>query len=179
MPARRSTCRRRLGVALTLAALTVLLGGCLQMAERPTGTPGPTPTSPPSPSSPTPTPGPPTPTPAPTFAVYTVRSGDNLTTIARRFSTTPRSIAYWNRDTYPSLDPESPHYAPNNLQIGWALRVLPGALYSPPPEPADSSLLVTPVPTEYLGPPTEPPSGAPSAGPSAEPSAGPSGSSGG
>jgi LysM domain len=179
MPPRRPL-RHRLGAALALAALTVLLGGCLRMAERPSGTPRPTPAASPSPSSPpAPTPGPATPTPSPTFAVYTVKSGDNLTSIARRFNTTPRSIAYWNRDTYPSLDPESPHYAPNNLQIGWVLRVLPGGLYSPPPEPVDSGLMVTPVPTEYLGPPTEPPSGEPSAEPSGEPSAGPSAGSGG
>ncbi len=179
MPARRPI-RHRLRATLALASVTVLLGGCLQMAARPTDTPGPTPTpSPPPSSAPTPTPGPPTPAPSPTFAVYTVKSGDNLTSIARQFGTTPRSIAYWNRDKYPSLDPESPHYAPNNLQIGWVLKVLPGGLYSPPPEPVDSSLLVTPVPTEYLGPPTEPPSGAPSFGPSGEPSAVPSVGSGG
>ncbi len=171
MLARRRT-RNRLGAALALALLAASLGGCLQMAARPTATTGPTPPPSPSPAPlPTPTPGPPTPTPAPTFAVYTVKSGDNLTTIARQFGTTPRSIAFWNRETYPSLDPESPHYAPNRLQIGWVLRVLPGSLYSPPPEPIDSSLLVTPVPTEYLGPPTEPPSAGPSAAPSAAPSA--------
>lgn len=168
MPARHAT--RRLGAVLALAMLAAPLGGCLQMAARPTPAPVPTPTPPPPPpATPTPTPGPPTPTPEPTFATYTVKSGDTLTSIARRFRTTPRSIAYWNRDTYPSLDPESSHYAPNRLQIGWVLRVLPGGLYSPPPEATDSGLDVTPAPTEYLGPPTEPPSSAPSAVPSSAP----------
>jgi hypothetical protein len=99
-----------------------------------------------------------------------VRSGDNLTIIARRYHTTPRSIAFWNRDTYPSLNPESSHYAPNNLQVGWVLKVLPGGAYSPPPEPTDTSLDGTPVPTEYLGPPTEPPSEEPSPAAAASPS---------
>ena len=169
MPTRRSA-RRRLAATVTLVALAVSLGGCLQMASRPTAEPLPTATSSPSPPpGPTPTPGPPTPTPMPTFTSYTVKSGDNLTSIARRFRTTPRSIAYWNRVTYPSLDPESSHYAPNRLQLGWVLKVLPGGLYSPSPDAADSGLDVTPAPTEYLGPPTEPPSSAPSgtSGPSA------------
>ncbi len=163
MTSRRPT-YRRLGAMLALIALAASLGGCLQMATHPTPEPPPTPepTAPP-PATPTPTPGPPTPTPVPTFTTYTVRSGDNLTTIARRYGTTPRSLAFWNRDTYPSLDPESSHYAPNKLLPGWVLKVLPGGVYSPPPAPADSGLDVTPFPTEYLGPPTEPPSAAPSA----------------
>ena len=165
MPA-RPTIPHRLGVSLVLVALAASLGGCLQMAARPTPTPVPTPMPSPSPlPTPTPTPGPPTPTPVPTFASYTVKSGDNLTTVARKYHTTARSIAYWNRDTYPSLDPKSPHYAPNKLQIGWVLKVLPGGLYSAPPEATDPGLEVTPVPTEYLGPPTEPPSAAPSSPP--------------
>jgi hypothetical protein len=162
MTSRRVT-RRSLGATLALIALAASLGGCLQMANHPTPTPPatPVPTAPPPPT-PTPTPGPPTPTPAPTFTTYTVRSGDNLTTIARRYHTTARSVAFWNRDTYPSLDPESSRYAPNNLQVGWVLRVLPGGLYSAPPAPTDSGLDVTPAPTEYLGPPTEPPPSEPS-----------------
>jgi hypothetical protein len=165
MPA-RLVHRHRLGALLALVVLAAPLGGCLQMATRPTPGPAPTPTASPSPPpAATPTPGPPTPTPAPTFAVYTVKAGDNLTIIARTFRTTARSVAYWNRDTYPSLDPESPHYAPNTLQIGWVLKVLPGGLYTPPPDVTDPGLEVTPRPTEYLGPPTEPPSGAPSSSP--------------
>jgi hypothetical protein len=146
--------------ALGLAAAAVSLAGCLQMAARPTATPGPTPVpSPTPPPTATPSPGPPTPSPVPTFTTYTVRTGDNLTTVARQFHTEPRSIAYWNRDRYPSLDPESPKYRPDNLQIGWVLRVLPYGLYTPPPDAVDSGLEVTPAPTEYLGPPTDAPSG--------------------
>ena len=49
----------------------------------------------------------PTPTPGPTFACTRSSRGDTLTRIARRFHTSARSIAYWNREAYPSLDPES------------------------------------------------------------------------
>lgn len=165
----------RLGTSLALVVLAASVAGCLQMASRPTSPPPPTPTPSPSPlPTPTPTPGPPTPTPQPTFTTYTVRSGDNLNSIARRYGTDARSIAFWNRVTYPSLNPESAHYAPNNLQIGWVLRILPHGLYSPSPEPVDSSLEVTPRPTEYLGPPTEPPSGSPSGSAASGSSASPS-----
>ena len=68
---------------------------------------------------------PPTPTPAPTFLVYTVVRGDSLNTIAHRFGTTARSIAFWNRETYPSLDPEGDAYKPGLLQVGWTLFLLP------------------------------------------------------
>lgn len=161
----RCPLRRRLGAALSLAVAAASLGGCLQMAVRPTPLPAPTPTPSPtaSPTAP-PTPGPPTPTPLATFAAYTVARGDTLTSIGRAFRTSPRSIAYWNRDRYRTLDPESAAYAPNNLQIGWVLRVLPGAEYSPPPDTAESPGAggdATPAPTEYLGPPTEPPSAGP------------------
>ena len=37
---------------------------------------------------------------------YKVVSGDSLDKIAKKFKTSARSIAYWNRATYPSLDPE-------------------------------------------------------------------------
>jgi peptidoglycan/xylan/chitin deacetylase (PgdA/CDA1 family) len=68
----------------------------------------------------------PTPSPGPTFRVHIVRRGETLTAVARRYDTTPRSIAYWNRDTYPSLDPDSSTYQPNRIEIGWKLRLLPG-----------------------------------------------------
>jgi peptidoglycan/xylan/chitin deacetylase (PgdA/CDA1 family) len=64
--------------------------------------------------------------PSPSFFVYTVVRGDSLLGIARRYSTTGRSIAYWNRDTYPSLDPDSKTYSPNKIEIGWKLRLIPG-----------------------------------------------------
>ena len=81
--------------------------------------------------APTPSPSPsfvrPTPNPSPTFFVYEVRGGDTLTSIAREFGTTARSIAYWNRDRYPSLDPDAPDYEPDRITIGWTLRLIPTA----------------------------------------------------
>lgn len=67
----------------------------------------------------------PTPTPLPTFFVYVVQAGDSLTSIARAFSTTGFSIAAWNRDAYPSLDPDSETYLPNRIKVGWMLRLIP------------------------------------------------------
>ncbi len=82
-----------------------------------------------------PTPSPrsyrPTPTPEPTFALYTVKRGDTLVRIAKRFKTSGRSIAYWNRVTYPSLDPDSPKYQPDRLELGWVLQLLPGQEVDP------------------------------------------------
>ena len=85
----------------------------------------------PTPAGPTPTPSfvRPTPTPQPTFLVYTVASGDSLDRIAKRFGTSGRSIAYWNRATYPSLDPESSKYAPNSIRIGWMLVLIPNVVF--------------------------------------------------
>jgi len=88
-----------------------------------------TPAEVPSPSPTGPTPPPsfirPTPTPLPTFFVYVVRSGDSLSSIASTFATTRLSIAAWNRQAYPSLDPESAEYRPNRIVIGWMLRLIP------------------------------------------------------
>ncbi len=67
----------------------------------------------------------PTPTPHPTFLAYVVKAGDTLTSIAREHRTTPRSIAFWNREAHPSLDPDSPSYAPNRIEIGWVLLLVP------------------------------------------------------
>ena len=80
----------------------------------------------------------PTPTPLPTFLVYTVRPGDTLTSIARQFGTTARSIAFWNRATYPSLDPDSPQYAPDSIKAGWNLLLIPDVELDPDdlPEPS-------------------------------------------
>jgi peptidoglycan/xylan/chitin deacetylase (PgdA/CDA1 family) len=91
-----------------------------------------------------PTLGYPTPSPEPTFASYLVQSGDSLSSIARAFATTARSIAWWNRGTYPSLDPESAGYEPNSIRPGWVLAVLPHATVdeenppSPSPDPGTS-----------------------------------------
>ena len=82
----------------------------------------------------------PTPTPLPTFLVYTVRVGDTLTSIARDQGTTARSIAFWNRQRYPSLDPDSPRYAPNRIEVGWELLLVPNVELDPEdlPEPSTS-----------------------------------------
>jgi hypothetical protein len=70
----------------------------------------------------------PTPSPAPTFLSYTVQAGDTLNSIARQFDTTGRSIAWWNRGTYPRLDPLGPGYDPNTIRVGWVLLLLPGTV---------------------------------------------------
>jgi spore germination protein YaaH len=76
----------------------------------------------------------------PTFLVYTVRPGDTLTSIARLFGTTARSIAFWNLATYPSLDPDSPEYAPDSFRAGWDLMLVPDLELDPDdlPEPSPS-----------------------------------------
>jgi len=79
-----------------------------------------------------------------------VQRGDTLTSIARRHGTTARSIAFWNRVTYPSLDPDSPDYAPNTIVVGWRLTVWPGQVVdeqNPPPGPSP-----TPRPSLVLPP---------------------------
>ena len=105
------------------------------------------PTAVPGPTGPTPIPSfvRPTPTPAPTFLVYVVKAGDNLNTIAHRYGTTGRSIAYWNRGTYPTLDPEARGYRPDLVRIGWILVLIPHVvvdeqtLPEPTPNPTDPS----------------------------------------
>jgi hypothetical protein len=81
-----------------------------------------------SPSGPTPPPSfvRPTPTPLPTFLSYVVKAGDTLSSIAKAHGTTARSLAFWNRTTYPSLDPDSSEYDPNRIAIGWVLLLVPG-----------------------------------------------------
>ncbi len=110
-------------------------------ASRPPGSP----TASPSPSGPTPVPSfvPPTPTPAPTFVTHVVARGDSLNSIAKRFNTKARSIAFWNRAKYPGLDPESSDYSPNRIEIGWALVLIPGSIVD---EGALPSLIPIPIP---------------------------------
>ena len=93
----------------------------------------------------------PTPTPGPTAAIYVVARGDSLILIAKRYSTTARSIAYWNRVRYPSLDPDSPNYRPNHLEVGWKLAIFPGVTIDDQgPLPSGRA---TPLPSVSIGPP--------------------------
>ena len=125
--------------ACLVAASAFIVAGCLPGGTRgtaPAGSTGslgavPTPTTTLAPTGPTPKPSyvRPTPTPAPTFLVYTVATGDSLNTIAKKFGTTARSIAFWNRLTYPSLDPESAGYRPNTVRIGWTLMIIPHVIF--------------------------------------------------
>jgi hypothetical protein len=62
---------------------------------------------------------------------YKVVSGDSLEKIAQAFGTTGRSIAYWNRAAYPSLDPDSSTYRPNYLKLGWILVLIPHTQVDP------------------------------------------------
>lgn len=123
-------------IAVILAA--VVVAACVPDPAGQIGqgsAPPPTPTATPVPTPPGPTPTPffarPTPTPQPTFVLYKVARGDTLTRIAKRFETTGESISYWNWATYPSLDPESGHYRPNSLQVGWVLQILPKSVVDP------------------------------------------------
>ena len=134
MPTREPS--TRLPAIVQLLAIAVLLTACVpDPTNRPSSIGGPaaTPTPIPTPAGPTPTPSfvRPTPTPQPTFMVYTVVTGDSLDKIAKRFGTTARSIAYWNRATYPSLDPDSGSYRPNYLKLGWTLVLLPHTVVDP------------------------------------------------
>jgi hypothetical protein len=80
----------------------------------------------------------PTPSPGPTFQTYTVKRGDTLNSIARKYHTTARSLAWWNRGAYPSLDPESTSYDPGTIRVGWKLVYLRGVVVddSNPPTPS-------------------------------------------
>lgn len=144
-------------VLVTLSLGAVLVGGCVPtpLARSAASLPDPTaavaiatqaPTPVPTPSGPTPVPSfiRPTPMPEPSFRVYVVVRGDTLSSIARRFETTTQSLAFWNRAAYPSLDPDSPSYAPNRIKVGWTLRLHPGVevdpeeLVGPSPSPVPS-----------------------------------------
>jgi len=140
---------RRLPILLLLVLTTV---ACVpipvgrrspdQETIAPTATLTETATPPPVPTGPTQRPSfvRPTPTPLPTFFVYVVQAGDSLTSIARAFSTTGFSIAAWNGDAYPSLDPDSETYLPNRIKVGWILRLIPNLVI-------DEEDLLAPSPT--------------------------------
>jgi hypothetical protein len=129
--------RTGLPAIVQLLAVAVLLIACVpDPTNRPSSSDGAaaaTPTPIPTLAGPTPSPSfvRPTPTPQPTFMTYTVVTGDSLDKIAKRFGTTGRSIAYWNRATYPSLDPESSAYRPNYLRLGWILVLIPHMVVDP------------------------------------------------
>jgi len=127
--------------------VAIIVGGCLASPIAGDDL-GASPAETPPASSATPSASPsfvrPTPNPSPTFLVHEVRPGESLTSIARFYGTTARSIAYWNRDRYPSLDPDSEAYEPNRIVVGWTLRVIPTEVVDedelPDPTP-------TPIPT--------------------------------
>jgi hypothetical protein len=139
---------RRFITVRAAVAIAVVVGACIPATGRSGGatdapaSPGAIVTASPSPSGPSSQPSfvRPTPTPLPTFLVYTVRPGDTLTSIARMFRTTARSIAFWNRAAYPSLDPDSPQYAPDSIKAGWNLMLVPDVELDPEdlPEPSPS-----------------------------------------
>jgi hypothetical protein len=125
---------------LVVALAVVALIGCVPTplgratpspaSSAPGATGSPAPTVAPSVAAPTGSPSfvRPTPRPSPTFLAYEVRAGDTLTSIARQFGTTARSIAYWNRSRYPSLDPDSATYQPGLIKVGWMLLLIPTAV---------------------------------------------------
>lgn len=121
---------------ITAALLAVVLvAGCVPDPANRSEGPSPTPTASPEPTPQGPTPTPsfsrPTPTPQPTFVLYTVVRGDTLTRIAKKFQTTGESVSYWNRAMYPSLNPNSGRYRPNDLKVGWVLQIIPKTVVDP------------------------------------------------
>jgi peptidoglycan/xylan/chitin deacetylase (PgdA/CDA1 family) len=153
-------------ILIALVAAILVIPGLLPGASTtltpgasnvPTSTPGGSPGGSPS-ESPTPLPSPtfarPTPTPLPTFTSYTVRQGDSLNSIADDFATTARSLAWWNRGTYPNLDPQSADYDPNHIEPGWVLVLIPGVKVDDASPPTPSPGPPTPQPT--VGPTTAP-----------------------
>ncbi len=154
-------------VVLALAAILVLPGLFGSSGPGPSGSQSAagssTPTS--SPTGAAPTFVRPTPSPPPTFTIYIVRAGDTLNSIATAFRTTARSIAWWNRGAYPSLDPESQDYEPDRLEVGWMLAILPNSV-------VDENNPPTPSPgPEGTTPPTAAPSSQPSTQPTTAPAA--------
>ena len=134
-------------LVLALLAVAVPLSACVpEPTNRPrpstvAGGATPIPTPIPTPTGPTPSPSyvRPTPKPLPTFLVHVVGPGDSLVKIARQYGTDGRSIAYWNRLRYPSLDPDSRQYRPNYLQVGWTLDLIPNHEVDPEDLPGEES----------------------------------------
>jgi len=145
--------RTALAMRAALALVVVIVAGC----RPPAATTPAAPSIDASPAAPGNRPLRPTPGPSPTFASYTVRRGDTLDEIARRLGTTRDSIAYWNRATYPSLDPDSSAYDPDRIEAGWVLVYLPGAVVDPEELPGPSA---SPGVTEIEPYPTPDPGGA-------------------
>jgi hypothetical protein len=140
-----------IGRAVALGAVAIVAGSCIPSTAQRQQTPGTGPSAgtsvvqeSPAASASGPSTRPsfvrPTPTPLPTFLVYMVRPGDTLTSIARAHGTTARSIAFWNRSRYPSLDPDSSTYSPNRIEVGWELVLIPDVELDPEelPEPSPS-----------------------------------------
>ncbi len=163
-----------LAIAVLLAAACVpLAAGCVPRpatlgspsaatTNTSTATIGPSTTTPSGPGEPTPTPSfvRPTLLPAPSFLAYAVKRQDTLTSIAREFRTTPRSIAFWSRGEHPSLDPESATYEPDRLEVGWVLLLIPDAVFdedelmdaTPSPAPgASAGAAPSPTPSAPAG----------------------------
>ena len=144
-------------VAALVAAVVLGLVGIYVLESGLLGSPSPTtsavrssgsaPSSTPVGPSVAPTFSRPTPSPGPTFAVYTVKRGDSLNSIARNYHTTARSISWWNRGAYPSLDPEAPGYDPGTIRVGWKLVVLPGITVDENNPPTPSPPPPTPQPS--------------------------------
>ena len=143
---------RLVPVAVAAVVVSVIFVACIPAAfERPDATvPGQTASPPAAVATTSPSDGPsgrpsfvrPTPLPQPTFLTYVVKRGDTLTSIATAHRTTARSIAFWNRAQHPSLDPDSPSYSPNRIEVGWVLLLVPDLELDPedlPEEPTPSS----------------------------------------
>lgn len=153
--------RNRLALGLVLA---LVAAGCDDILSTPPATDGRA-TGPPS-AEVTPSPSPsfvrPTPNPSPTFVVHVVSGGETLTSIARLYGTTARSIAFWNRDRYPSLDPDSDVYEPDRIVVGWTLQLIPtevvveDELPMPTPAPSPTPTPMSPADDNSTAPPPSP-----------------------
>jgi hypothetical protein len=153
----------RLGLGL---ALTLVAAGCGDLVPGVSPNAGTATGSPPAQVTPSPSPSfvRPTPNPSPTFVVHVVHSGESLSSIARLYGTTARSIAFWNRDQYPSLDPDSDSYEPDRIVVGWTLQLIPTEVVaedelpirtpspSPTPTPSPAAGEASAAPTPSPGP---------------------------